>query len=118
MNRVLAFAAAALLAIPSGSADAATDGKTRLLTVENLSGQALHYLYAAPVNSSAWEEDILGDEVIAVGHSLQVDLDVGTGVCRYDLKAVMENGRQVNRYGIDICTVSKWTISDTGDSIS
>lgn len=118
MKRVLAFAAATALVTASGAAGASADRKSRQLTVENASSLALHYLYASTISSSAWAEDLLGEEVIVAGQSLAIDLDTGTNECVYDLKAVMADGRNVSRYNVDICTVSKWTITDTGDSIS
>jgi hypothetical protein len=118
VKRIFAFAAAAALITGSGAADAGADRKSRLLTVENASSLALHYFYASTIGSSAWQEDLLGEEVIAAGQSLAIDLDTGTNACVYDLKAVMADGRDVSRYNVNICTVSKWTITDTGDSIS
>lgn len=118
MTRVVAFAAAVALVAASGVAGASTDRKSRLLTVENASSVALHYFYASTASSSAWGEDLLGNEVIAAGQSLAIDLDTGTNECLYDLKAVMANGRSVNRSNVDVCTVGKWTITDTGDSVS
>ena len=47
MKRAFAFAAAAALASFSTVADAADDGKNRVVVVENISNQSLNYLYAS-----------------------------------------------------------------------
>ena len=118
MKKLIAFAAAAALASFSTVADAANDGKNRVVTVENISNQALNYLYASPISSKTWEEDLLGpDRVLSRGQSIEANIDNGTNECQYDLKAVMADGREVIRRNINVCAVSKWTIGDSGDSI-
>ena len=118
MKKLIAFAAAAALASFSTVADAANDGKNRVVTVENISNQALNYLYASPISSKTWEEDLLGpDRVLSRGQSIEANIDNGTNECQYDLKAVMADGREVIRRNINVCAVSKWTIGDSGDLI-
>jgi hypothetical protein len=117
MKKLLALATAAALASVSSVADAATDGKNRVVVVENISSQSLNYLYASPITSKTWEEDLLGDRVLPRGESIEADIDNGTNECQYDLRAVMADGREVIRRNINVCAVSKWTIGDSGDSI-
>ena len=118
MKKVLAFAAAAALASFSTVADAANDGKNRVVVVENISNQTLNYLYASPISSKTWEEDLLGtDRVLSRGESIEANIDNGTNECQYDLKAVMADGKEVIRRNINVCAISKWTIGDSGDSI-
>jgi hypothetical protein len=119
MKKLFALAAAAALVSVSGAADAASDGKNRVVTVENISSQALNYLYASPITSKTWEEDLLGsDRVLTRGQSIEANIDNGTNECQYDLKAVMADGREVIRRNINVCAISKWTIGDSGDSIT
>ena len=118
MKKLIAFAAAAALASVATAAAAASDGKNRVIVVENFSNQALNYLYASPITAKDWEEDLLGpDRVLARGESIEANIDNGTDECQYDLKAVMADGREVIRRDINVCAVSKWTIGDSGDSI-
>ena len=117
MKKLLAFATAAALASVSTAAGAATDGKNRVVVVENYSSQSLNYLYASPITSKTGEEDLLGDRVLSRGESIDANIDNGTNECQYDLRAVMADGREVIRRNINVCAVSKWTIGDSGDSI-
>jgi hypothetical protein len=117
MRKLLALATAAALASVSTVADASTDGKNRVVVVENFANQTLNYLYASPISSKTWEEVLLGDRVLARGESIDANIDNGTNECQYDLRAVMADGREVIRRNINVCAVSKWTIGDTGDSI-
>ncbi len=116
MNK-LRLAVAAALVSASTAAVAATDGKNRIVVVENFSAQSVHYLYASPVTSETWEEDLLEDRVLPAGERIEADLDNGTNECQYDLRAVMASGREVIRRDVNICAVSKWTIGETGDSL-
>ena len=118
MKKLLAFAASAALISVSATANAASDGQNRVVLVENFSNQAINYLYASPITSKDWEEDLLGtDRVLARGESIDANIDNGTDECQYDLKAVMADGREVIRRDINVCAVSRWTIGDSGDSI-
>jgi hypothetical protein len=118
MRKSFAFVVAAASLAVAGSASAASDGKNRNVKVENVSSQSLRELYASPITSDNWEEDILGTRTISAGATLDANIDNGTNECIYDLKAVMGNGKEVVRRKIDVCAVSKWTIGDSGDSVS
>lgn len=117
MKTLFAMAAAVALVSVSSAAEAADDGKNRVVLVENISNQSLNYLYASPITSKTWEEDLLGDRVLSQGQSIEANIDNGTNECQYDLRAVMADGREVIRRNINVCAVSKWTIGDSGDSI-
>ena len=111
---VAAIAAAASFA---PVAAAAPDGKNRKVTVENISSQTLRELYASPVTSKTWEEDLLGQRTLAAGSNISANIDNGTTQCYYDLKAVMANGREHIQRNINVCAVSKWVVGDTGTSV-
>ena len=113
---VLAAAVAALMTLPTQTA-AAPDGRDRKVLVENISSQTLRELYASPVSSKNWEEDLLGQRTVAAGSNLEANIDNGTNECIYDLKAVMANGREHIKRGVDVCKVSKWVVGDSGSSI-
>ena len=118
MNKAvkLAAAVAALVTLPM-QASAAPDGRDRRVLVENISSQTLRELYASPVTSKTWEEDLLGQRTVAAGANLNANIDNGTNECIYDLKAVMANGREHIKRGVDVCKVSKWVVGDSGSSI-
>lgn len=110
-------AAAAAMAVFAAPATAAPDGKNRKVTVENLSSQSLHNLYASPVTSKTWEEDLLGQRTLAAGQTISANIDNGTTECYYDLKAKMANGTEYIQRRVNVCAVSKWVIGDSGNSI-
>ncbi len=118
MKKLFALAAAAALVSVSGAAEAASDGKNRVVVVENLSSQSLNYLYASPITSKTWEEDLLGTRTLTRGQTIEANIDNGTNECQYDLRAVMADGREVIRRNVNVCAVSRWTTGDSGDSVS
>lgn len=107
-------AAAAMIAIPAQAAD---DDQNRVVTIENLSTQAVREVYASPTEHDTWEEDMLGSDMLPSGESMRFDINNGTDECIYDLKAVLENDKEYIRRKVNVCAVSKWVIGDAGDSI-
>jgi hypothetical protein len=117
MRKALALVTAFAAVISISSAAVASDGKNRKVTVQNVSGQSIYNLYASPITSTTWEEDLLGDGTIPAGTSKVANIDNGTAQCNYDLKAVMANGREHIRRGVNVCAVSKWVIGDSDNII-
>ena len=118
MKKAVALVAAFAAAISiSSAAMAAKDGKNRRVTVQNISSQSIYNLYASPITSTTWEEDLLGDGTIPSGQSKVANIDNGTTQCSYDLKVVMANGREHIQRRVNVCAVSKWVIGDAGASM-
>lgn len=117
MNRTTALLAAISIAAVPGIASAASDGKDRHVIVRNISSQAVYYLYASPVTSDTWEEDLLGDRTIPPGDSINADIDNGTDECIYDLKVELKDGKEYVQREVNVCAVSSWIIGDSGDVI-
>lgn len=93
------------------------DGQNRRVVIANNSSIAVNNFYASPITSSNWEEDLLGDRTIAPGANIVATIDNGTTECHYDFKAVMINGREHERRNVNVCQVSRWTITDEGNSL-
>jgi hypothetical protein len=118
MRKSIAFVAAAIMLAAMPNAATAADGKNRKVLVENISTQTLRELYASPITAKTWEEDLLGQRTLTPGQSISANIDNGTTECNYDLKAVMANGTEHVKRGVNVCAISKWTIGDSGDSIN
>lgn len=118
MKRIITVLATMALALgAASSALASDDGKNRRVVIENLSTNAVNYLYASPVTSDDWEEDLLGDEVIASGTSRGAVIDNGTNECNYDMKIIMSDGKEYIHRSVDVCSVSWWIIGEVGDTM-
>jgi hypothetical protein len=84
----------------------------RTVDVVNNSHLAITSFYASNVGSDSWEEDILGNGVLPPGYHVRVDLDDGTSYCHFDLKTRFADGTSVIRRDVDICAVTKYTLTN------
>lgn len=71
------------------------------LTVTNNTGYTIYFLYVSPQSSSAWEEDVLGDDVLADGDATLVTLQ-GYDSPMFDVKIVDEDGDTYTYWGINV----------------
>ena len=110
----LAAQAPASVATSAPAADSTT--QNRRVMILNSSSQPLLQLYASPVTSDSWEEDLLGSGVLAAGASINANIDNGTAECSFDLKAVMADGQEHIQRAVNVCAISQWTIGDSGNS--
>jgi hypothetical protein len=90
----------------------ATPQENRRVRIINSSSSSIYRLYASNVDSEDWEEDILGSETIPPGRSRIANIDDGTGHCRYDLKAVLYDGRTAIKRNFNVCAKASWTVTD------
>ncbi|MBO1078129.1 hypothetical protein [Roseomonas haemaphysalidis] len=82
----------------------------RRVEVVNASGRELREFYASNSQRSNWEEDILGDSTLPSGRSVMINIDDGSGACRFDVLAVLEGGRRVEQRNINVCEISRFTV--------
>lgn len=99
----LALVVAQTIAMPAHAED-------RKVTIVNNSGFAIVQFQGSNVGSDSWEEDILGDDVLQDGQSVDINFDDGTGHCNFDFLATFEDGDQLKQENIDVCTVGTFTI--------
>jgi hypothetical protein len=107
MKLFAATAAAVLLSMQAGQAE----NLNRHVVVQNDTGFTMTRFYASNRDSSSWEEDIFGEYVLPAHSAVDVNIDDGTGYCIYDLKAVFEDGDEVERRAFNVCELGKWIIN-------
>lgn len=101
--------AALLVASAAVSSAVAADRK---VTVHNATSQTLTEFYASNTGTDDWEEDILGKQELAPGEEIEVDIDDGTGKCKFDFQGVFEDGDKVVKTGINVCQVGTFTFTE------
>lgn len=79
---------------------AAFDG---YIVVTNNTGFDIIYLYISHEDAEDWEEDVLGDEILADGEYIQIDIE-GYETSIFDVSAEDEDGDSYTLWGIDIET--------------
>jgi hypothetical protein len=87
----------------------ALDRRVRII---NNSAYDIHRFYASSVGAKTWEEDILGDGILPSGSSVVINIDDGTGYCKYDFRAVFEDGEAVVTEAVNVCEISEFTYHD------
>ncbi|WP_430911855.1 hypothetical protein [Methylobacterium sp. sgz302541] len=97
-----ALAMAALVAVPA-------DAANRHVDIVNKTGLSMHHFYASVTGTDDWEEDILGKDTIEDGETFDINIDDGSGKCKYDFKAVFENGKSLVRNNVNVCSISTFT---------
>ena len=104
---VRGFVAACLLAaavLPAAALD-------RHVVLVNNTDFTIVEFYASSVGQKTWQEDILGADVLPPGGRVRINIDDGTGYCKYDLKAVFNDGDEVVKQAMNVCEVGTFTIN-------
>jgi len=98
--------AAFLVYATSFTAASALDRHVRII---NHTGFTIVRFYGSNKGSKSWEEDILGSDVLKDGHSVRVNFRDGSGYCKFDFKAVFDDGDVLIKKNINICKIGKFT---------
>jgi hypothetical protein len=100
------FAAATIFAAGSASAE---DRHVRII---NETDHTMVHFYASNIAAKSWQEDILGDSVVKPGGDVNINIDDGTGHCKYDFKAVFDNGAELIKHNVNVCEISSYRYTD------
>lgn len=106
-NRIAAgvVAAACLVIAPAFAEDVnyAPHNETSYVVME---------FFTSPANDSQWGDDLLGNDVLGAGESVRVTIADGSDQCVYDFRFVFEDGDVVEDFGVDICELAEYTLTD------
>lgn len=103
----LALGSILLLAATSGAS-----ALNRHVRIHNSSSAAIEKFYASNVGTNDYEEDILGSDVIDSGDTWDINIDDGTGYCKYDFLAVFDDGSKAKKNNVNVCEVSDFYFKD------
>lgn len=96
---------------PSSSPSVTQASANRHVLIVNRTGRTIYRFYGSNVSRSSWEEDILGNSVLASGNSLDINFDDGSGYCNFDFKVEFADGSSYVRNNINVCTTATYTLS-------
>ena len=88
------------------------ESSDRRVEVVNGSHLAIVSFYASNIDSDRWQADILGNAMLPPGRHIRVNLDDGSSYCRFDLKARFIDGSSIIRHDVDICSITRYTLTD------
>jgi hypothetical protein len=83
----------------------------REVQLTNDTRMAIVEVYAAPVGTGRWQQDLLGDDFLGPATSVSVRLDDGGGSCRFDFKTVFDDGTTLIRRDVYVCAIEGYAIS-------
>ncbi|WP_224701763.1 hypothetical protein [Devosia aquimaris] len=104
---VVTISALALFSV-AGSASALD----RTVSVNNLTGSVMTEFYASNTGTNDWQEDILGDQVVGAGETATINIDDGSGYCKFDFKAVFDDGTEVISPDNNVCELTDFNITE------
>ena len=106
---LLAFCVWSSMAIGT-TTNAAAD--PRDFTLVNESDVTIMYVYVTSSDTASWNEDLLGNDVLIAGQSINITFaEFSDGNCLYDIKVVAADGREGYLWAIDLCTINTVTFS-------
>lgn len=78
-------------------------------TLVNNTSHPLAQFYLSHAGTNSWEEDLLGSNVLPAGNQVTVNVADGRTTCTYDIKGVLDDGRSVEHYAVDLCDLNGGT---------
>ncbi|WP_137151413.1 hypothetical protein [Devosia sp. FKR38] len=84
----------------------------RTVSVNNLTGSVMTEFYASNTGTGDWQEDILGDQVVGAGETATINIDDGSGYCKFDFKAVFDDGTEVIAPDNNVCELTDFNITE------
>ena len=87
--------------------------ENREVKIINETDAALVEFHASNAGTSDWEEDLLGQDTVRPNGYFVADIDDGSGYCRFDFKAVFNDGQTVVKYGVDVCRIEAFRFTSS-----
>lgn len=84
----------------------------RRVVIVNATSYSIEEFYASNVGTDDWEEDILGQDILLPGQQVTINIDDGTGHCRYDFKAVFDDGDEARKDAVNVCEIGTFTFNE------
>jgi len=98
---------AAVVAVSALSATA----EDRRVEIVNNTGYTMVEFYGSNKGTNSWEEDILGQDVLPSGYSVVVNFDDRSGYCKFDFRAVFDDGDEVIQNNVNVCEIGRFTFN-------
>ena len=109
IQSVAALSLAATLFALTNSAAMALDRKVQ---INNQTSYTIVEFYASNTGTSDWQEDILGSDVLPSGSSVMINIDDGTGYCKYDFLAVFDDGDELVSADNNVCELAAFDFTE------
>ncbi len=104
MNKITSMVAAAAILFSIGAASAAD----RRVLIINHTKRPIVQVLGSNVGEQRWEYDFLGSDVIDAYDQAIVNINDGSGYCKFDLKAIDSTGGAAVHWNMNVCTTNTW----------
>lgn len=84
----------------------------RQVQINNQTSYTIVEFYASNTGTADWQEDILGSDVLASGSSVSINIDDGSGYCKFDFLAVFDDGEQLVSANNNVCELDEFNFTD------
>jgi hypothetical protein len=106
------YAALALAATLTAASAVSAVALERKVQINNETSYTIMEFYASNTGTTDWEEDILGTEVLPAGDSVIINIDDGSGFCKFDFLAVFDDGDQVISADNNVCELDEFNFTE------
>jgi hypothetical protein len=89
-----------------------TSALDRHVQINNVSSHDIVEFYASNTGTQDWQEDILGSDILPSGSSVMINIDDGTGYCKYDFLAITADGSQAIVPDNNVCELAEFDFTD------
>ncbi len=110
--RIQSAAALSLAATFLALTNSAAMALDRKVQINNQTSYTIVEFYASNTGTSNWEEDILGSDVLPAGSSVMINIDDGSGFCKYDFLAVFDDGDQLVSADNNVCELASFNFTE------
>ncbi len=102
---LLLFGAMLVTAMPALAAK-------RQVEIVNATPHAMVRLYVLAADRDDGEDDVLGDRILKPGQSVRIDMNDGSDVCLFDVRADLDDGKTLTRRKINACEMTTYRLTD------
>lgn len=90
---------------------AAAQAQGRLdFALANRTGYEIKEVYVGPTSSSSWGRDVLGQDTLPNGRSVDIRFNRSASTCQWDLKVVYTDGDETEWRNVNLCSISRITL--------
>jgi hypothetical protein len=94
----------------ANSNSAATQGGAQDFTLVNKTGVEIDKVFISPHDADDWEEDILGQDTLPDGQTVDVKFDRDETAAKWDLRIEDKQGHAIEWTDLDLLKISKVTL--------
>jgi len=105
------LAAAAMAAGLSLLAPSVAQAARQNFSLDNETGYTISEVYVSPTSKNDWEEDVMGQDTLDTGSSVDITFPHHAGGCYWDLKVVYDDNTDAYWTNFNLCTISEITLN-------